>query len=440
MAYVRLIKAREILDSRGNPTLEVEITTDQNITVKASVPSGASTGENEALELRDGDTRSYFGKGVLKAVSHVNGPIAQILIGEHVCDQERLDRMMIEADGTENKSKFGANAILGASLALARAGALTSKLPLYRYIGGTNTFILPCPMMNILNGGAHADNSLDFQEFMIRPVGAPNFREAVRWGAEIFHTLKALLKQAGHVTAVGDEGGFAPNLASNEEALDLILMAIEKAGYKPGAQVTLALDCAASEFYDKANHRYIEKKKKNKGQDFAERNVEEQIEYLSGLCNSYPIDSIEDGLAENDWQGWKLLTEKLGRKVQIVGDDIFVTNPKFLRKGIEMQAGNAILIKVNQIGTLSETLETIRLAHSNCFATIISHRSGETEDSFIADLSVGTNAGQIKTGSLSRSDRIAKYNRLLAIEDGLGHIAKYEDSNRFHINKPNSAI
>lgn len=435
MSYVRSVKGREILDSRGNPTVEVELTTDQNVMVKASVPSGASTGEHEALELRDGDPQYYFGKGVLKAVAHVNGPIAQILVGEHVCDQERLDRLMIEADGTETKARFGANAILGASLALARAGALTTKLPLYRYIGGTHACILPCPMMNIINGGAHADNPLDFQEFMIRPTGAPNFREAVRWGAEIFHTLKSLLKKAGHVTAVGDEGGFAPRLDSNEEALDLILLAIEKAGYRPGSQVTLALDCAASEFYDKSVHRYIEKKKKQKNEDYAERTAEEQVAYLENLCRNYPIDSIEDGLAEGDWTGWQLLTERLGHKVQIVGDDIFVTNPKFLRKGITMGVGNAILIKVNQIGTLSETLETIRLAQTNGYATIISHRSGETEDSIIADVCVAANAGQIKTGSLSRSDRVAKYNRLLAIESGLGISALYQDSNRFHPSK-----
>jgi enolase len=425
MSYIRSVKGREILDSRGNPTVEVEITTDQNIMVKASVPSGASTGEYEALELRDGDPHYYFGKGVLKAVANVNGPIAQILVGEHVCDQELLDRLMIQADGTENKSHFGANAMLGASLALARAGALTNKLPLYRYIGGTHAHMLPCPMMNIINGGAHADNTLDFQEFMIRPLGAPTFREAVRWGAEVFHTLRDLLKKEGHITAVGDEGGFAPRLQSNEEALDLILMAIEKAGYRPGTQISLALDCAASEFYDKGTHRYIEKKKKQRQEGYAERTAEEQVAYLEQLCDRYPIDSIEDGLAEWDWTGWQLLTQRLGQRIQLVGDDIFVTNPKFLRKGISQGVGNAILIKVNQIGTLSETLETIRLAQTHGYATIISHRSGETEDSMIADICVATNAGQIKTGSLSRSDRVAKYNRLLAIEAGLGPTAVY---------------
>lgn len=433
MAYIRSVKGREILDSRGNPTVEVEITTDQNVMVKASVPSGASTGENEALELRDGDAHYYSGKGVGKAVAHVNGPIAQLLIGEHVCDQERLDQLMIKADGTENKSHFGANAILGVSLALSRAGALTSKLPLYRYIGGAHAHVLPCPMMNIINGGAHADNSLDFQEFMIRPIGAKSFKEAVRWGAEIFHALKSLLKSEGHITAVGDEGGFAPRLSSNEEALDLILKAIEKAGYSPERQISLALDCAASEFYDKGNHRYIEKKKKARNENFAERTTEQQIDYLEQLCRNYPIDSIEDGLAEWDWEGWQMLTQRMGSSVQLVGDDIFVTNPIFLRKGIQMGVGNAILIKVNQIGTLSETLETIRLAQTHGYATIISHRSGETEDSIIADIAVAVNAGQIKTGSLSRSDRVAKYNRLLAIEEGLGSTAVYSDSNRFHL-------
>ncbi len=432
MSYIRSVKGREILDSRGNPTVEVEITTDQNVMVKASVPSGASTGEHEALELRDGDPLYYAGKGVGKAVANVNGPIAQLLLGEHVCDQERLDQLMIRADGTENKSHFGANAILGTSLALSRAGALTSKLPLYRYIGGSHAHLLPCPMMNIINGGAHADNTLDFQEFMIRPVGAQSFKEAVRWGAEIFHTLKTLLKKEGHITAVGDEGGFAPRLSSNEEALDLILRAIEKAGYRPGSQISLALDCAASEFYDKGSHRYIEKKKKERQENFQERTSEQQIDYLEQLSRSYPIDSIEDGLAEWDWEGWQTLTKRLGNRIQIVGDDIFVTNPLFLNKGIEMGVGNAILIKVNQIGTLSETLETIRLAQTHGYATIISHRSGETEDSFIADIAVAANAGQIKTGSLSRSDRVAKYNRLLAIEEGLGSTAVYCDSNRFH--------
>jgi enolase len=433
MSYIRSVKAIEILDSRGQPTVEVMITTDRDTMAKASVPSGASTGEHEAIELRDGDKHRYFGKGVLAAVDHVNHHLASLLIGEHVFDQDRLDRLMIEADGTENKSRYGANAILGCSLALARVGALTAKLPLYRYIGGCHTYILPCPMMNIINGGAHADNSLDFQEFMIRPIGAPSFREAVRWGAEIFHTLKGILKEEGHVTAVGDEGGFAPNLPSTEKAIELILTSIEKAGYKPGLQVTLALDCAASEFYDKTSQSYIEKKKKKLKQTYTERSAEELVAYLEELCSKYPIDSIEDGLAENDWNGWKYLTERLGKKVQIVGDDLFVTNPKFLNKGFQLGVANAILIKLNQIGTLTETLETIRLAQTHSYATVISHRSGETEDSIISDLCVATNMGQIKTGSLSRMDRIAKYNRLLNIEEGLGPIAVYQDSNRIKL-------
>lgn len=430
MAYIRLVKALEVLDSRGMPTVEVTITTDRDILAKASIPSGASTGEYEALEFRDQDKARYFGKGVQQAVAHVNGPIAQILVGEHVFDQTKLDRMMCEADGTPNKSRFGANAILGASLALARAGALTASLPLYRYLGGCYTNTLPCPMINIINGGAHADNSLDFQEFMIRPIGASSFREAVRWGSEIFHTLKSILRSEGLVTAVGDEGGFAPDLPSNEAAIELMLTAIEKAGYRPGLQVSLALDCASSEFYDKTTKRYVEKKKQKRNQPFKERSSAELVAYLKELTEKYPIDSIEDGLSENDWEGWKLLTQELGSKIQIVGDDLLVTNPKFLKKGIKERAANAILIKLNQIGTLSETLETIQLAQNHAFATIISHRSGETEDSFIADLSVACNAGQIKTGSLCRTDRVAKYNRLLNIESGLGSTAKYFDSNK----------
>ena len=433
MSYIRSVKAIEILDSRGSPTVEVMITTDRDITCRASVPSGASTGEHEALELRDGDSSRYFGKGVQQAVAHVNGPIAQILVGEHVFDQTRLDLLMIASDGTENKGRLGANAILGASLALARVGASTAKLPLYRYIGGCHSYILPCPMMNIINGGAHGDNSLDFQEFMIRPVGAPNFREAIRWGSEIFHTLKKLLKSEGLSTSVGDEGGFAPNLPSNEAALDIILAAIEKAGYRPGQQVTLALDCAASEFYDKTVSKYVEKKKKNRKENFQERTSEEQVAYLEELCKKYPIDSIEDGLDENDWSGWKYLSERLKHKIQIVGDDIFVTNPKFFQKGIQLGIGNSILVKVNQIGTLTETLETIRIAQNNNYSAIISHRSGETEDSIISDISVAVNSGQIKTGSLSRTDRVAKYNRLLNIEAGLGETARYWDSNKVKI-------
>lgn len=430
MSYIRSVKAIEILDSRGNPTIEVMVSTDRDIIAKASVPSGASTGEHEALELRDGDETRYFGKGVQQAVAHVNGPIAQMLVGEHVFDQTRLDMMMIAGDGTENKSKYGANAILGVSLAVARAAALTAKLPLYRYIGGCNSYILPCPMMNVINGGAHADNTLDFQEFMIRPKGAPSFREAVRWGAEIFHTLKTLLKSEGQITSVGDEGGFAPNLPSNEAAIEIILMAIQKAGYRPGSQVSLAIDCAASEFYEKSSGLYVEKKKKKKHEkEYQERTSEEQVLYLEELCKNYPIDSIEDALDQNDWEGWKYLSKRLRNKIQIVGDDLFVTNPKFLRKGIENEIANSILIKLNQIGTLTETLETIRIAQTHQYSTVISHRSGETEDSIIADLAVATNAGQIKTGSLSRMDRIAKYNRLLNIEDGLGHTGRYYDGN-----------
>lgn len=428
MSYIRSVKAIEILDSRGLPTIEVQITTDRDVIVKASVPSGASTGQNEALELRDGDPARYFGKGVQLAISHVNGPIAQILVGEHVFDQERLDTLLMR-DGTDNKSHWGANAILGASLALARAGAATARLPLYRYIGGSHTFILPCPMMNIINGGAHADNSIDFQEFMIRPVGAHSFKEALRWGAEIFHTLKKILKEEGLTTAVGDEGGFAPNLNSTEDVLQIILEAIEKAGYRPGHQVTLALDCAASEFYDPSTKVYFEKKKRKLKQKYQERTAQEQVNYLEELCTKYPIDSIEDGLDENDWEGWKLLTERLGHKIQVVGDDIFVTNPIFLAKGIKMGVANAILIKPNQIGTLTETLEAVRLAQTSGYSAVISHRSGETEDSFIADISVAVNSGQIKTGSLCRTDRIAKYNRLLSIEAGLP-TSSYQDSNK----------
>lgn len=429
MTYIKTVKAIEILDSRGNPTVEVEITTDQNIIAKASVPSGASTGVNEALELRDGDLLRYQGKGVQKAVAHVNGPIADILIGEHVFDQRRLDTMMIECDGTENKGRLGANAILGASLALARAGSYTAKIPLYQYIGGCQSYVLPCPMMNIINGGAHADNSLDFQEFMIRPIGAPTFKEALRWGTEIFHTLKKILKTEGLATSVGDEGGFAPNLPSNEAAIELILEAIKQAGYKAGSQITLALDCAASEFYDKTTNTYIEKKKKKRKEKYIERTAKEQVDYLENLCNQYPIDSIEDALDEADWAGWKFLSERLNNRIQIVGDDLFVTNPKFLTRGIESGIANSILIKLNQIGTLTETLDTILLAKNHGYTTIISHRSGETEDSMIADLAVAVNAGQIKTGSLSRTDRIAKYNRLLNIEKEMAGYGRYIDSN-----------
>jgi len=423
MSKIKKVHAREVLDSRGNPTIEVDVITEDGILGRASVPSGASTGANEALEMRDKDPNRYDGKGVKKAVQNVIGPLNHLLKGMCVFNQTRIDRAMIEEDGTENKSSFGANAILGVSLATARAAALTHKEPLYRYIGGSHTNLLPKPMMNIINGGEHADNSLDFQEFMIRPIGAPNFAEALRWGAETFHALKKLLKKAGHATSVGDEGGFAPNLTSDEDAISFILNAIEEAGYKPGEDITLAMDCAASEFYE--DGKYIEKKKKIAGQDYQKRTPEEQVTHLEALCSRFPIDSIEDGLDENDWEGWKILTERLGSKVQLVGDDLFVTNTKFLQKGIDENVANAILIKVNQIGTLTETLEAIDLAKKHEYKTIISHRSGETADTFIADLSVATRAGQIKTGSLSRSDRVAKYNRLLAIEEELNSEASY---------------
>ena len=426
MVHIKTVKALEILDSRGNPTVAVIVTTDNGLTATACVPSGASTGEHEAVELRDGDNHRYSGKGVQKAVANVNGLIAKVLVGQSPLDQRRLDRLLIEADGTPNKSHLGANALLGASLAIARVGALATGMPLYRYIGGCSAHVLPCPMMNIINGGAHADNSLDFQEFMIRPVGAHSLAEAVQWGAEIFHALKKILKKGGHITSVGDEGGFAPNLASNEAAIECALEAIEAAGYKPGKQVTLALDCAASEFYDKETRRYIEKKKKKTGQTFVQRTAEEQVDYLADLAAKYPIDSIEDGLDENDWKGWEILTRKLGDKIQIVGDDIFVTNTEFIKKGIKQGVANSVLIKVNQIGTLSETLDAITLAHAHGYTAVISHRSGETEDSTIADISVAMNTGQIKTGSLSRTDRIAKYNRLLQIESELGKAAVFK--------------
>lgn len=422
---IHSVHALEILDSRGNPTLEVIVRSDTGMIGKASVPSGASTGEHEALELRDGDNTRYQGKGVLKAVANVNGPLAKLLKGKDLLDQAALDHLMIEADGTANKAHFGANAILGVSLAAAKAAAACKNLPLYQSLGGPQATLLPLPMMNILNGGAHADNRLDFQEFMIRPIGAPNFREALRWGCEVFHTLKKLLKAAGLATAVGDEGGFAPQIDSNEKALDFIIQAIEKAGYKPYREITIALDCAASEFYDPQGNIYLEKKKQAAKETYASRNPREQISYLEALCQKYPIDSIEDGLDQNDWNGWQLLTKEMHKKMQLVGDDIFVTNPRFLQKGIQEKVGNAILIKVNQIGTLTETLATIVLAKKHGYRTIISHRSGETGDTTISDLSVATSVGQIKTGSLSRSDRVEKYNRLLEIEDELGPRAQF---------------
>ncbi len=423
MSLIQKVEALEILDSRGNPTIQVRVTTDTGIRTEASVPSGASTGKHEAVELRDHDRARYGGKGVKQAVSNINGPLHALLSGKTVFDQAELDHAMCELDGTENKSHLGANAILGVSLALAKAAALTLGISLYEHLGGKQAHLLPCPMMNILNGGAHADNSLDFQEFMIRPIGAPTFKEALRYGAEIFHTLKAILKKEKYPTAVGDEGGFAPNLPSHEKAIDLILASIEKAGFKVGRDISLALDCAASEFYD--GKHYIEKKNKEAHLPYKIKTTDEMIDHLVSLCNKYPIDSIEDGLAEEDWDGWKRLTKRLGDKIQIVGDDIFVTSSKILQEGIDRGVANAILIKPNQIGTLTETLEAIALAQKNGYATILSHRSGETEDTTIADISVATHSGQIKTGSLSRSDRIAKYNRLLTIESDLGKSAVY---------------
>jgi enolase len=418
MSCIVRVTGREILDSRGNPTVEAEVELESGATGTGAVPSGASTGENEALELRDGDKSRYLGKGTLKAVANVNGPLADAVLGMEALDLAGVDRKMIETDGTETKSKMGANAILAVSMATARAGAMESGLPLYRYLGGAGAVTLPVPMMNILNGGAHADNTLDLQEFMVMPVGAPNFREALRWGAEVFHNLKSLLKSKGLTTAVGDEGGFAPNLKTHEEAIEVILKAIEKAGYKPGEQVAIALDAAASELYE--NGKYTFKKG-----DKSQRDSNGMVDYWATWTSKYPIVSIEDGLSENDWTGWKTLTDRIGNKTQLVGDDLFVTNSKFLRKGIEQGTANAILIKLNQIGSVSETLETINLARDAGYRCIISHRSGETEDSFIADLAVATNAGEIKTGSASRSDRIAKYNRLLRIEEELCGAARF---------------
>ena len=425
MSLIEQIWAREILDSRGNPTIEAEVILEDGTNGRAAVPSGASTGENEAVELRDNDKLRYLGKGVLNAVENVNDIIAKELEGFDVIDQRLLDKTMIELDGTENKSKLGANAILAVSLASARAAAAFLEIPLYRYIGGANARTLPVPMMNILNGGAHADNNVDFQEFMVMPVGAESFSKALRMGAEIFHNLKNVLKSRGYSTGVGDEGGFAPNLKSNEEAVETILEAIDKAGYIAGDNVMLALDPAASEFYKGGN--YVFKKSDNRS-----LSSEEMASYWADWCSKYPIISIEDGMAENDWDGWKNLMEKVGEKVQLVGDDLFVTNVKFLRRGIELGAANSILIKVNQIGTLTETLDAIELARSNKMTAVISHRSGETEDAFIADLAVATNAGQIKTGSLCRSDRIAKYNQLLRIEEDLGDSAVFLGRDAFY--------
>lgn len=414
MAKIKRVFAREILDSRGNPTVEVDVTLDNGITQRAAVPSGASTGENEALELRDGDKKRYLGKGVLKAVNNVNAVIASKIKGLSP-DFEKIDKLLIKLDGTENKSTLGANAILGVSLALAKAAAASKKEPLYKFLGTDKAKILPVPLMNILNGGLHADNNLDIQEFMIMPVGAPSFREALRYAAEVFHNLKLLLKSKKLSTSVGDEGGFAPNLNSNEEALGLILEAIEKAGYKPGRDVYLALDCAASSFCRDGVYRF----------DNAEKKSADLIQIYHNWLNKYPILSIEDGLSEHDWAGWQEMTKALGGKLQLVGDDIFVTNPKIFKKGIEQKVGNSILIKVNQIGSLSETLQAISIAKRNKYKAVISHRSGETEDTTIAHLAVACGCGQIKTGSLSRTDRICKYNELLRIEEELGSKAVY---------------
>jgi len=420
MTEIVSIHAREILDSRGNPTVEADVILEDGVRGRAAVPSGASTGEHEAVELRDGDKKHYLGKGVLKAVDNVESLIAPELAGMDASNQKLIDATMIALDGTENKGKLGANAILAVSMACARASTQSLGLPLYRYLGGVNACILPTPMMNILNGGAHADNNVDFQEFMVMPVGATTFSDALRWGAEVFHTLKGVLKKKGYNTAVGDEGGFAPSLKSNVEALEVILEAIELAGYKAGEQIAIALDPAASEFFDKKTAKYVFKKS-----DKSEKTSEQMAAYWESWVRQYPIISLEDGLDENDWAGWKILTEKIGSKVQLVGDDLFVTNSKILQRGIEEGVANAILVKVNQIGTVSETLEAIELARRNGYAAIISHRSGETEDTFIADLAVGTGAGQIKTGSASRTDRIAKYNQLLRIEEELGQTAEF---------------
>ncbi|WP_296883047.1 phosphopyruvate hydratase [Thomasclavelia sp.] len=425
MSKIKSVYAREVLDSRGNPTVEVEVTTECGAFGSAIVPSGASTGVHEAVELRDGDKNRYLGKGTQKAVDNVNNVIAEAVIGMEVTNQREIDYKMIELDGTPNKGKLGANAILGVSLAVAKAAAASLGLPLYRYIGGANGYVLPTPMMNIINGGAHADNNVDFQEFMIMPVNAPSFKEAIRMGAEVFHALKSVLNAKGLNTAVGDEGGFAPNLASNEDAIKTIIEAIEKAGYKPGEDVKLAMDVASSEFYQ--DGKYVLPGENNKS--FTSK---ELVDFYAELCEKYPIISIEDGLDQDDWEGWDYLTEKLGGKVQLVGDDFFVTNTKRLQQGIDRGVANSILIKVNQIGTLTETLEAIEMAQKANYTAVISHRSGETEDTTIADIAVATNAGQIKTGSASRTDRIAKYNQLIRIEDRLGSQSKYSGMTGFY--------
>ncbi|ACJ74898.1 eno phosphopyruvate hydratase [Thermosipho africanus TCF52B] len=424
--YIEIIDvfAREVLDSRGNPTVEVEVMLEDGSIGRAIVPSGASTGKFEALELRDGDKKRYLGKGVLKAVENVNELIAPKLLGLNAYDQVYIDNVLLELDGTENKSKLGANAILGVSMAVARAAANSLQLPLYKYLGGVNAKVLPVPLMNVINGGAHADNNLDIQEFMIVPAGAPSFREALRYGAETFHALKKILKEAGHVTAVGDEGGFAPNLKNNEEAIQVLIQAIQSAGYEPGKDIFIALDVAASEFYNEETGKYFI--------DGSEKTVDELIEYYKSLIEKYPIISIEDPFDQEDWEAYQKFNKEVGNKVQIVGDDLYVTNVKRLQKGIELKASNSILIKLNQIGSVTETLNAIELAKTNNMTNVISHRSGETEDTFIADLAVATNAGLIKTGSLSRSERIAKYNQLLRIEEELGDVAQYRGLDAFY--------
>jgi enolase len=434
MSMITDVIAREVLDSRGNPTVEVEVHTEVGGMGRAIVPSGASTGEKEALELRDGDKSRYGGKGVQKAVQKVNENIAQLVIGMEVTNQVEIDELMIAEDGTDTKSNFGANAILGVSLAVAKAAADELGLPLYRYVGGANASLLPLPMMNVLNGGEHADNTVDFQEFMIMPVGADSVKEAIRMGAEVFHALKQELSKDKMNTAVGDEGGFAPNLATNEDALKYIMKAIESAGYKAGSQIAIAMDCASSELYNKETKMY-EFKGETQGSNKSElivRTTEQMVDYLAELSAKYPIVSIEDGLSEHDWDGFKMLMDKIGDKVQIVGDDLFVTNPEITAQGIREGAANSVLVKVNQIGTLTETLRTIELAHKAGWTSVISHRSGESEDATIADLAVAVNAGQIKTGSMSRSDRIAKYNQLIRIEEELGSAAKFDGKKSFH--------
>jgi enolase len=424
MSFIQDIKARQILDSRGNPTVEVDVITNNGFIGRAAVPSGASTGSHEAVELRDGDNEVYLGKGVLKAVSNVNTIIKEALIHSTIFEQNKIDSTLIGLDGTDNKGKLGANAILGVSLAVAKAAAAEAGLSLYRYVGGTNANLLPVPMMNILNGGSHADNSIDFQEFMVMPLGAESFSQALRMGTEVFHTLKKVLKSKGYSTNVGDEGGFAPNIKSNTEAIEIVLKSIEDAGYKPGVDIWIAMDAAASEFYDSKEKVYHFKK--SSGEKLTSHQM---VDYWADWCKNYPIVSIEDGFAEDDWEGWKMVSEKLGNKIQLVGDDLFVTNVKRLKRGIDEKIANSILVKVNQIGSLSETIDAVQMANNAAYTAVMSHRSGETEDNTIADLAVALNTGQIKTGSASRSDRISKYNQLIRIEEELGENARFLGKN-----------